>query len=183
MTLIVASHAIVRSFLSPSDPCATSNLGQLTENAIPNVAQARYLGQCNKLPSGQRSTHSKENSTTGESVVSRPSIPVPSSPTMKTLKLIRSDAIVPARLIVRAMTSLDRVVVLSTGAYIVRLAHSGSFLHVTSLIASVESGPTTNGRRHRNLDNYLLQITRKLQLFFVFSSRRRANTTHILRGG
>ena len=126
MTLIVDIHAIVRSFLSSSDPCAASNLGQLTENAIPNVAQARYLGQCNKLPSGDRSMHSKENSTTGESVVSRPSIPVPSSPTMKTLKLIRSDAIVAARLIMRAVTICDRVVVLSTGAYIVRLAHSGS---------------------------------------------------------
>ena len=141
MTLIVAIHAIVRSFLSSSDPCAASNLGQLTENAIPNVAQARYLGQCNKLPSGDRSMHSKENSTTGESVVSRPSIPVPSSPTMKTLKLIRSDAIVAARLIMRAVTICDRVVVLSTGAYIVRLAHSGSFLHAIRLIA------TTNGRR------------------------------------
>jgi hypothetical protein len=54
---------------------------------------------------------------------------------MKTLKLIRSDAIVAARLIMRAVTICDRVVVLSTGAYIVRLAHSGSSLHATRLIA------------------------------------------------
>ena len=126
MTLIVAIHAIVRSFLSSSDPCAASNPGQLTENAIPNVAHARNLGQCNKLPSGDRSMHTKENITTGESVVSMPSIPVPSSPTTKTLKLVKSDAMVAARLIVRAMTICAADVVVSTGAYMVLLAHSAT---------------------------------------------------------
>ena len=119
---MVVSHAIVSSSFVSNRLCFANSVGQANDTTVAKVIQATYLGHSDNVPRGCKILHRVASMRTGESVRNKRRIPMCSSSLMKVRTLMKSAAVVSARLIVRAPTICGRSAFVWTSAYMTLIA-------------------------------------------------------------